>query len=189
MYELVVIGASLGGTQACSTLFAHMNPQFPIPIVLVQHRSRSGENLLAPILGEHSQLPVNEITDKIPLNAPGIYVAPADYHVLIEPGHCAVSVDEPILFARPSINVLFESAADAYGTHLIAILLTGASADGATGVKAIKQAGGIVIVQDPATAECAVMPEAALAAATVDFILPLEAIPAILMHLVATTKD
>ena len=189
MFELVVIGASLGGTHACSTLFANMDPSFPLPIALVQHRARSNDHLLAPVLGHQSQLPVNEITDKIPLQAPGIYVAPADYHVLIEPGHCALSVDEPILYARPSINVFFESAADAYGSDLIAILLTGASNDGAAGIKAIKDAGGMVIVQDPATAECAVMPAAGLAAAPVDFVLPLEAIPATLMRLVATAKD
>lgn len=190
MVELVVIGASLGGLRAFAVLLTSLAPDFAVPIVLVQHRPPTGDRtLLLRAMRETSVLPICEIDDKQPLLAPCVYLAPAGYHTLIEPGHAALSVDAPVLFARPSIDVLFESAADAYGASVAAVLLTGASADGAAGMRHIHAAGGITIVEDPASAECAVMPAAALAATPVDYVAQLAAIPAILTQLIASQKD
>jgi two-component system, chemotaxis family, protein-glutamate methylesterase/glutaminase len=183
MIELIVIGASLGGVQAVSGILAGLPGNFPIPIAVVQHRHKQSDTLLAPALIAYSHLPVVEIIDKMAI-APGrVYLAPADYHALVEIGHFALSVDEPILYARPSIDVLFESASEAYGARVAGVLLTGASADGAAGMRAIKSEGGFALVQDPSTAECPVMPQAALERTKVDQILPLDAIAEALIQL------
>jgi two-component system chemotaxis response regulator CheB len=112
-----------------------------------------------------------------------IYLAPADYHLLVEKGEFNLSVDEAVRYSRPSVDVLFESAADAYGPALIAIVLTGANADGAQGARRVKKRGGVVIVQDPKTADAPEMPEAVIAAGAVDQILRLEDIAAFLVEL------
>ena len=122
--------------------------------------------------------------------SPGsVYLAPADYHLLIEErGQLALSTEAPVRSARPSIDVLFETAADAYGPELVGVLLTGASADGAEGLAAIKARGGRAIVQDPASAECATMPAAGISATRVDYVLPLEASGGYLVSLVEGTR-
>jgi two-component system, chemotaxis family, protein-glutamate methylesterase/glutaminase len=157
----------------------------PVPILIVQHRGPASDRRLVAMLQEQTALKVLEAEDKAAL-APGtVYVAAPDYHLLVEaPGALALSTDVPVRSARPSIDVLFETAADAYGPGVLGVLLTGASADGASGLARIKAAGGKAIVQDPATAECATMPAAGIAAAPVDYILPLESIGEYLVTLV-----
>lgn len=183
MFELVVVGTSLGGLNTLSTIFGQLPASFTTPIAVVQHRHRDSDGLLVNLLQRASHLPIVEIEDKVPLNSGCIYLAPADYHVLVEPGQFALSVDEPVLHARPSIDVLFESAADAYGVRVLGIILTGASSDGALGLEAIKARGGTTLVQEPRTAECAIMPEAALAATAVDYVVPLMDIAQTMVHL------
>ena len=157
----------------------------PVPVVIVQHRAATSDGSLAEVLQDATPLRVVDAEDKISLEPATVYVAPADYHLLVEQrGALALSTDGPVRSARPSIDVLFESAADAYGPALLGILLTGASADGASGLACIKALGGRAIVQDPATAECSTMPSAGIGATAVDYILPLEKIGEHLVSLV-----
>lgn len=174
--EIIVVGASAGGLRALEVLLGALPRGFPIPIVAVQHRARESSDTYAEVLGKGTPLPVREVEDDDKLRAPGVYLAPPDYHVLIEPGRVALSIDDPVSYSRPSIDVLFESAADVYGARVCAVLLTGANADGAKGLMRIKQAGGYAIVQDPHTAESPEMPAAGIANAPVDRVLPLEQI-------------
>ena len=174
--QLVVVGASLGGMRALAVLLGGLPGDFVVPLTIVQHRSADETGALSRFLQECSRLPVSEIEDKQPILPAQIYLAPAGYHVLIELGAFALSTEAPILHARPSIDALFESAADAYGAQVIGVILTGASADGAHGLARLKQRGGLALVQSPETAECAIMPAAALAATSVDWVLPLEQI-------------
>lgn len=171
---IIVVGASAGGLRALEMVLGGLPRGFPVPIVAVQHRSRESSDAYADILGRSVKLPVREIEDDDALRAPGVYLAPPDYHVLIEPGRMVLSVDDPVSYSRPSIDVLFESAADVYGAKVLGVLLTGANHDGAQGLSRIKQAGGYVIVQDPRTAESPEMPAAGIAAAPVDQVLALE---------------
>ncbi len=173
---IIVMGASAGGLRALETVLGGLPRGFPVPIVTVQHRSRESSDAYADILGRSVKLPVREIEDDDVLRAPGVYLAPPDYHVLIEPGRVVLSIDDPVSYSRPSIDVLFESAADVFGAKVIGVLLTGANHDGAKGLSRIKQAGGYAIVQDPRTAESPAMPAAGIAAAPVDEVLPLEEI-------------
>jgi two-component system chemotaxis response regulator CheB len=186
---LVAIGTSLGGLNALMTVLRRVPPGFAVPIAIVQHRGPSADNGLAALLQGVTPLPIVEAEDKMAL-APGtIYLAPPDYHLMVEaPGQLALSTDAPVRSARPSIDVLFETAAAAYGPNLLAVLLTGASADGADGLAAVKARGGRAIVQDPATAESAVMPAAGIAAATVDYVLPLTAIGGHMVTLIEGTR-
>lgn len=170
--EIVVIGTSAGGLRALEMLLGALPADFKVPIVAVQHRSRESE-AFAVVIQSMVKLPVTEAEDKEPIAAPGVYLAPPDYHLLLEPGALALSTDEPVSFSRPSIDVLFESAADAYGSHVIGVLLTGANQDGARGLAKIRAAGGIALVQDPRTAESPEMPSAAIATGAADEVLPL----------------
>ena len=183
--EVITVGASLGGLHAILTLLRHLPAALPVPILVVQHRGAMSEGGLIALLQEHTALKVVEAEDKTALKPGTVYVAAPDYHLLVEePGAIALSTEGPVRAARPSIDVLFETAAEAYGAGVLAVLLTGASADGAAGLARIKAAGGRAIVQDPATAECATMPAAGIAAAPVDYILPLESIGEYLVTLV-----
>jgi two-component system, chemotaxis family, protein-glutamate methylesterase/glutaminase len=170
--ELVVVGTSAGGLRALERLLGGLPRGFSIPIVAVQHRSRESE-AFADIIRSLVSLPVYEAEDKEPIRAPGVYLAPPDYHLLVEPGRLALSTDEPVSYSRPSIDVLFESAADAYGASVLGVLLTGANQDGSRGLARIRQAGGTSIVQDPASAESPEMPRAAIATGVADCVLPL----------------
>ncbi|NUO62295.1 MAG: chemotaxis protein CheB [Gemmatimonadaceae bacterium] len=161
-YELVVIGTSWGGLHALRKVLSGLPAGFDLPVVVVQHRHRDSDHLLVSLLQDHTPLRVCEVEDKSELAPGDVYVAPAEYHVLVEPGHLALSTEEPIRFSRPSIDVTFESAADAYGARTIGIVMTGANDDGARGLRRIADRGGAAIVQDPSTAESAVMPTAAL---------------------------
>jgi two-component system, chemotaxis family, protein-glutamate methylesterase/glutaminase len=174
-YEVIAVGASWGGLQALGTLLEGIPREVEQPIVVAQHRSsESTRGVLETLLQHHIGRPVREPGDKEPIEAYHVYVAPADYHLLVEDGHFALSVEARVQFARPSIDVLFESIAERYGERAIGVVLTGANEDGAAGLAAIKRSGGISIVQDPKTATRRAMPEAALAATEADAILPLE---------------
>jgi two-component system, chemotaxis family, protein-glutamate methylesterase/glutaminase len=176
-YRLIVVGVSAGGLFALRTLVAGLPEGFDIPVAIVQHRSRDSL-LLCDLLQECSALPVGEVSDKEEIAGGRVYVAPPDYHLLVEErGWFALSTDEPVRYSRPSIDVLFLSAADAYGMDIIGVVLTGANADGARGLRRIADAGGHAVVQDPATAEVRMMPQAALRAVPEACVLPLEEIP------------
>ena len=186
VYELIVIGTSWGGLDAISRLLDGLHADVHQPIVVAQHRSPTSEDGgLERLLARHTRRAVADADDKAPLELDHVYVAPADYHVLVEDGHLALSTEAPVQFSRPSIDVLFESAADAYGSRAVGIVLTGANEDGAAGLARIKDRGGVAIVQDPASSVRRTMPDAAIAATTADAILPLEEIPAFLHGLCA----
>lgn len=181
-YRLVVIGTSLGGLTALEILLARLPAGFPVPVVIVQHRDVRSHSL-APILQRSTRLRVREPQDKDPLNPGTVYLAPPDYHLLVDTEGCALSTDGPVCHARPSIDVLFESAADAFARDAVGVILTGASNDGARGATALKCAGGYLIVQEPSSAECGAMPSATLAATRADQVLPLGDIPTALAKL------
>jgi two-component system chemotaxis response regulator CheB len=178
VYEVIVIGTSWGGLDAVSRLLDGLDDAVRQPIVVVQHRSAESEDgALAQLLSHHTRRIVGDANDKTELEPYHVYLGPPDYHVLVEDGHVALSTDEPVQYARPSIDVLFESAADAYGERAIGIVLTGANDDGARGLAKIKDCGGVAIVQEPSSSERRAMPDAAIAATVADAILPLEEIP------------
>ena len=186
-YELLVIGCSMGGMHALQVIFGALPKDFPVPIAVVQHRYRTSNEGLPAFLRRHTPLNVVDTTDKEWIQPGTVYLAPANYHLLVqrekERGELSLSVDEAVAYSRPSIDVLFESAADAYGSGVIGVVLTGANADGARGAKRIKSRGGFVIAQDPATAESPAMPQAAIDTARVDRILPLDRIGPFLVEL------
>ena len=184
MYELIVIGASWGGLQALSRVLADLPAAVDLPIVIAQHRHPdSPEGALAELLQAQIDRPVLDASDKMPIESRHVYIAPPDYHLLVERGSFALSVDERVQFARPSIDVLFESVADAYAERAVGIVLTGANADGAGGLARIKACGGVAIVQEPSTSLRLAMPDAAIAATDADAVLPIEEIPAFLYGL------
>ena len=182
-FELIVIGTSWGGLQAIEILLSGLPKDFPLAIAIAQHRQRNAGDLLCDLLQRHSVLPVLEVEDKVAI-APGyVYLAPADYHLLVEPGNFALSIEAPVLYSRPSIDLLFESAADAYTDRAIGVILTGANKDGSQGLATLKRRGGLAIVQEPSEAESSSMPTAAIAATQVDYILPLTKISSCLINL------
>ncbi len=176
-YEAVVIGASSGGLHALKKLLPALPKDFPCPILIVQHISPQSENYLTVILDKISEITVKEADEKEVIR-PGIaYVAPPDYHMLVEADRTlSLSVEDKVNYSRPSIDVLFQTAADAYKEHLVGILLTGANADGSEGMAYIKKRGGFSIVQDPAEAESPFMPKSALQHHTPDRVLTLDGI-------------
>ncbi len=187
-YELVVIGTSWGGLHALRRVLGGLPAKFDVPVVVVQHRHRDSDHLLVSLLQDHTSLEVHEIEDKTELEPGGVYVAPAEYHVLVEVGHLALSTEEPVRYSRPSIDVTFESAADAYGARTIGVIMTGANDDGARGLKRIAARGGAAIVQDPATAESAVMPAAALKAVPDARVTPVEKMGTLIASLVSRSR-
>jgi two-component system, chemotaxis family, protein-glutamate methylesterase/glutaminase len=172
---LIVVGASLGGVQAIQALLTGLPASFALPIVAALHRHRDSDRGLVELIQRTSALHVVEAQDKQAIEPGTVFLAPADYHLLIDGDHLALSVDEPVRYARPSIDVLFESAAGC-GRHVTAIVLTGGGADGASGVAAIEANGGDVIVQDPSEAASSDMPLAALAVTKRSQILSIDAI-------------
>lgn len=175
-FEIVVVGTSTGGLKALQTLLSTLPAGFAVPIVIVQHRGKGSENGLCEFLSQWTSIPVTEPEDKEPVQRGHAYLAPRDYHLLIQNQSFALSTDPPVGFARPSIDVLFESAADEYQERAIGVILTGANRDGARGLAAIKSRGGITLVEDPDSAACREMPETAIAKTTPDWILPLKEI-------------
>jgi two-component system chemotaxis response regulator CheB len=179
VYELIVVGTSWGGLDALSRLLAGMHGDVHQPIVIAQHRATDSEDgMLGRLLQTHTRRVVGDPDDKTPLLPDHVYIGPPDYHVLIEGDHLTLTTDAPVQFARPSIDVLFESAADSYRERAVGIVLTGASEDGAAGLSRIKARGGVAIVQDPDTSTRRQMPDAAIAATVADAVLPLDEIPA-----------
>jgi len=180
---MIVIGASRGGFMALKVLLGALPPSFPMPLAVVLHRQRESEDELALLLQQGCRLPVAEAVDKEPIQPGRVYIAPADYHLLVEPANFSLSTDEPIQFARPSIDVLFESAADVFGPGVIGVVLTGSSPDGAAGAARISRHGGQVVVQEPATAESPAMPLAAWKSTQTVHVRPLDQIAPLLMQL------
>ena len=183
-YEVIAVGAYWGGLQAMATLLEGISPELDQPIVIAQHRSpESTRGVLESLLQRHTARPVSEPIDKEAVEPHRVYVAPADYHLLVDGKRFALSIEARVQFARPSIDVLFESVAEAYRDRAIGVVLTGANEDGAAGLAAITRNGGVGIVQDPATATKKAMPEAAIAASGADAVLPLEQIGPFLSRL------
>ncbi len=170
--DAAVIGASAGGVEVLSVLLPKLPPLCRVSFMIVMHIPRERPSLLPEVFTARCQLPIREAEDKEPVQPGTVYFAPPDYHLLIDRGpSLALSDDEPAHFSRPSIDVLFESAADIYGERLMGIILTGANRDGASGLAAIARAGGRTIVQDPSSAAASCLPEAALREAPVDAVL------------------
>jgi two-component system chemotaxis response regulator CheB len=185
----VVIGASAGALEALSVLLPGLPATYPLPILIVVHIRPDRQSVMADLFAAKCAMPVREALDKEPV-APGtIYFAPPDYHLLVERDHTlALSSDEPVFFSRPAIDVLFESAADAYEQALTAIVLSGANQDGARGLAAVATQGGTAIVQNPDTAYAAAMPQAAIAACSQALVMSLDDIRAHLHHLARTSQ-
>jgi two-component system chemotaxis response regulator CheB len=182
-YEIVVIGTSFGGLRALTSLVGGLPAEFPLPVAIVQHRSKDSDDTLSTLLTEACALPVAEVEDKESVVPGRVYIAPPDYHLLVEPGAFVLSTESPVFFSRPSIDVLFDSASDAYGDRVIGVVLTGANADGTSGLRRIKERGGFAIVQDPSTAEGRAMPQSAVNGVTVDRVVPIDQIPGLLVQL------
>jgi two-component system chemotaxis response regulator CheB len=182
--EAVVVGASAGGVQALLQIFAGLGADYRLPIVTVLHLPDDRRSQLAEVFQQRLGIRVKEADDKESLQGGTLYFAASGYHLLIENDRSfSLSREEPQHFSRPSIDVLFESAADVYGPALMGVLLTGANEDGAQGIATIKQCGGLTVVQDPADAQVPTMPEAALALGPADFVLPIPGIQALLAEL------
>lgn len=185
-YRIIVVGTSYGGVAALEGVLPGLSPALRVPVVVVQHRARDEDFGLCEFLRDHCRLPVVEPNDKDAVEAGRVYLAPRDYHLLVERGRFALSVDAPVTSARPSVDVLFESAADAYRAGAIGVVLTGAGRDGARGLARIKERGGLAVVQDPEEAASRAMPEAAVAAAKVDRVLALREVAPLINELCLT---
>ncbi|BCD85270.1 chemotaxis protein CheB [Pseudomonas solani] len=183
-WDAVVVGASAGGVEALLTVFSGLPADYALPLVCVLHLPESRDSLLADLFSRRLALRVKEAEDKESLRPGTLYFAAPGYHLSIERDHSlSFSREEPLHYSRPSIDVLFESAADCFQERLVGVLLTGANQDGAAGLAAIKQGGGLTVVQDPLEAQVPTMPEAALASHVPDHILPLRGIRALLAQL------
>jgi len=171
-YDAIVIGVSSGGFTALNKLFTVLHKPLPIPIIIVQHRQAQSQGDLEAFYSKHFELNIRNISDKQPIKPHSIYIAPASYHLLIESDKTfALSVDELVLYSRPSIDVLFLSAAEVFKDKLIGIILTGANSDGAMGLQAIKQHGGLTIVENPKTAHIDTMPASAVKLVQPDYVI------------------
>ena len=180
----IVIGASVGGVDAVGVLLAALPKPFAPAVIVVLHIPANRPSLLASLFAARCRLPVHEALDKEHVEGGTVYVAPPGYHLQVETDRSfSLSCEERVNYARPSIDVLFETAADAYGRSLAGVLLTGANYDGAAGLAGMKVAGALTIVQDPASAEIPTMPEAAIRRAAPDLILPLDEIRSLLARL------
>jgi two-component system chemotaxis response regulator CheB len=163
-YAIVVIGTSQGGLDALREIVRALPNDYEIPVAVVQHRHPDSDAMLARVLQEYTQLAVCEVDDKQPIEPRHVFVAPANYHLLVEQGHFSLSVDAPVRYSRPSIDVTLLSASDAYAHRAVGVVLTGANADGSRGLRQMVDRGGLGVVQDPAGAEAPAMPRAALRA-------------------------
>ena len=188
--EAVVIGGSAGVLGVLRAILAALPQDLRVPVMIVVHLPARTPTALHESLASITATPMQQADDKEPLKGGRVYFAAPDYHLLIERDRCAaLSLDEPVLYSRPSIDVLFQSASEAYGAALLSILLTGASADGAEGLFAVHRAGGVTVVQDPATCEAMLMPQSALGLFTPDFVLAPTDIAALLRGLVAVSPS
>jgi two-component system, chemotaxis family, protein-glutamate methylesterase/glutaminase len=183
-YKLIVIGTSAGGLHAMTFLFEQLPQDYPLPIAVVQHRLKGHRDLLEEILQTKCKVRIKQADEKETLLPGHVYIAPPDYHLLIEKDHTfSLSSDSLVRFSRPSIDVLFETAAAAYGQGLVAILLTGANSDGTAGLTMIHEQGGLTIAQDPEEAQFSYMPEAAIRAHVVRHVWPLSEIQHFLLKI------
>lgn len=183
--ECIVIGSSAGGFEALSQVLKDLPKQFDIPILITQHRASGDDTFLGQYLQRLSGIVCAEAQDKERIEPRRIYLAPADYHLLVEQDKTlALSADDRVNYSRPSIDVLFESAAETYGEKLLGIILTGANSDGSVGIKAIKEQGGQTFAQDPKSAHVGVMPQAAIDTGCVDEVLDLDQIAEYFKNLV-----
>lgn len=183
-YKIVVIGASAGGLTAFETLLKPLPADFAIPIVIVQHVSPDSENYMVTYLNDHASLRVKEADEKEVVLPGSVYVAPPNFHVMIEEDlSITLSVEERVNFSRPSIDVLFETAAFSIRKDVIGIVLTGGNQDGAMGLKRIKETGGLTIVQSPDEAQVDIMPSAAISVVHPDYVLSLNEISELLIRL------
>ena len=179
--DAVVMGASAGGVEAVSALLPALPADMAAPVFIVLHLPRDKPSILAEVFGRKCVLPVLEAEDKMPVQAGTVYVAPSNYHLLIDEGpQLALSADDPVHYSRPSIDVLFESAAAIYRERLLGILLTGANADGAVGLATVHDAGGVSVVQEPASAQSPHMVRSALELRPGHRVLPLQDIAGLL---------
>ena len=180
-YKIIVIGTSAGGMEALKNLLPVFPPAFPVPIVIVQHISSLSNGFMIQYLNSISSIRVKEAEEKETLSPGTVYFAPPNYHLMIEDDHTlSLTVEKKVNYARPSIDVLFESAVYTYGKDCIGVVLTGANSDGAYGLAQIKKAGGYTIVQSPETAYSDSMPRSAIEAAIPDLIMPIEEIAIVL---------
>ncbi len=176
-YKAIVIGVSAGGFKALKTILSNLPSDFALSVIIVLHRHSDSDNHLERSLNDICKIRVKQANEKEGVKDGVVYVAPPNYHLLIEDDKTfSLSVEGAVNYARPSIDVLFESAAYAYGSELIGIVLTGSNKDGSQGLKRIKETGGLTIVQSPETADFSDMPRAAIAAVELDHILPLNQI-------------
>ncbi len=183
-YEAVVMGASFGGMPLLKSLLSALPRDFDLPLIAVQHNGSSVYGTLAELLDGFCEIKIREANEKECIEPATVYFAPANYHLLIEMDRTfTLTVDERVNYARPAIDVLFETAAEAYGRGLIGLILTGANSDGAKGLKYIKDKGGLTIVQDPTTAAAASMPQAAISVAQPHHILSPEQITEFLVQI------
>lgn len=189
-FKAVVIGVSSGGLEALKVLIPGLRPDFALPVLIVQHLAPHADSYLPVCLNALSPLTVKEAEDKESLRPGVVYVAPPDYHLMVEPdATVSLSVDPKVNFSRPSVDVLFETASDAFGPKLVGVVLTGANHDGAAGLARIKRRGGLAIVQSPESAQSPAMPQAAIDATSVDHILSLHEIAPFLNHLIGPCHD
>jgi two-component system chemotaxis response regulator CheB len=189
-YEAVVIGTSSGGLDALTMVLSLLSNTFAFAVIIVQHMHPHSDDFLARHLHEKCRFPVQQAEEKEPITPGVVYTAPANYHLLIEVDKTfSLSIAERVNYARPSVDVLFETAADVYGAQLIGVILTGANNDGSQGLKTIKECGGLTIVQDPTTAGADSMPKAAIEATAVDYVLPLQEIGSLLNTIGGGTHD
>lgn len=188
-YNAIVIGTSAGGMAALARLLTPLPVDFSLPVIVVQHLHPTQDVFMVDCFNKKCSLIVKEANEKEAIQPNNIYIAPPNYHLLIERDKTfSLSTDRKINYSRPSINVLFESAVDVYCPGLAGIILTGANDDGAMGLKMIKENRGLTIVQDPDTAECPLMPIAAIDMVKVDHILPLEEITGLLIKISKETS-
>lgn len=173
--RIVVAGASWGGIEAATQVFAALPADFPAPVVLVQHQRISAENRLAELLSSRTPLRVVTPQHGEKLQPGTLYVAPPGYHALIEETDVlALGMHWPVHYCRPAIDELFFSAGQIYGRGTLGLILTGANEDGAEGIRYISRRGGVTVVQDPATAEAPIMPKAAIALGGAQYVVPLQ---------------
>jgi two-component system chemotaxis response regulator CheB len=185
-YEAIVIGVSAGGLNALKTLLPGLPEDFALPIIIVQHVGADSGNIWISILNNACKLEVKEADEKETIEKGKVYIAPPNYHLLIEKDRTfSLSADKRVNYARPSIDVLFETAACAYKSRLVGMILTGANSDGTNGLKKIKEMGGLTIAQDPDTAESSYMPASAIENVRVDYVLPLEDLKEMFLKLAA----
>lgn len=183
-YEAIVIGVSSGGMNALKLMFSLLPKDFNTPVIIVQHIGAHSDSQWIKLLNDKSNLPLKEADEKEKIENGKVYIAPPNYHLLIEKDRTfSLTIDERVNYSRPSIDVLFESAAEAYKNKLIGVILTGANNDGSNGIKRVKECGGLAIIQNPETAESAFMPKSAIAAIKPDFVLSLEGIAELLITL------